>query len=105
MKPGLILAFGLAAILAVGCHSVREPASFSTPPVSRTQICPITRADAERIVLAQFEDATKVRVVSANLDDGVWRLLVARLPLTPGAHTVFMVRARDGVIIETSPGA
>jgi hypothetical protein len=55
--------------------------------------------------VGQFRDVTRVRIVNALLEDGVWYVLVARLPATPGAHTTFKIRAQDGVIIGTIPGA
>ena len=105
MNPRAMLADGLAVILTVGCGSVRESTSGSAVPVSSAPTQPTTRADAERIAMGQFRDVTRVRIVYASLEDGVWYVLVARLPETPGAHTTFKIRAQDGVIIGTIPGA
>lgn len=95
----------LAAMLAAGCTSLGSLNTTGGPKATRTNAVRTT-AEAERIVLQQFEDPSKVRIVGTRLyeEEGFWYVLASRLPATPGAHTGFKVRAADGAIIESIGG-
>jgi hypothetical protein len=96
----------LGAMLAAGC-TVSKGVNSTPSPVNAVTRATITKLEAERIVLQQFKDPSHIGIVGTTLyeDEGTWYVLVERLPAGPGAHTGYKVRATDGAIVCTVPGA
>jgi hypothetical protein len=94
----------LGAILAAGC-TTPEAGSATASPKGSAIGANITKAEAERIVLQQFKHPSRVQIVGTTLKEGIWYVLVEWLPASPGGHTMYHVRATDGVIVGCMGGA
>ena len=104
MTQLLLLPLILGVMLTTACRTESKSASTALTPVSSEVKGSISKAEAEGIILQHLGNPANMRIVNTRLAGGVWRVLVERLPSTPGAHTVYEIRAADGAIVGTMPG-